>query len=121
MRSHTLVLALAAASQIESATAALSISGNPSIQGTASSLASNLMDYYKSANAGGLLPSPYYWWETGGMMGSMVDYWHYTGDGQYNDIISQTIVAQAGATADFMGPLTDVSLPFLTTPRCITY
>lgn len=36
----------------------------------------------------------------------MIDYWHYTGDAQYNDAVAQAIVSQAGARADFMGPNT---------------
>jgi mannan endo-1,6-alpha-mannosidase len=41
------------------------------------------------------------------MMGSLLDYGHYTGDISYNAITAQAILAQKGAGNDFMGPSTD--------------
>jgi mannan endo-1,6-alpha-mannosidase len=38
-----------------------------------------MMKYYTGNRTGdvpGNLPSPYYWWEAGGMFGIMVDYWY---------------------------------------------
>ncbi|MCJ1310726.1 hydrolase 76 protein [Agyrium rufum] len=67
------------------------------------------MTYYtgnltnNTANVG-LLPSPYYWWEAGAMWGAMVDYWYYTGDTSYNDVVAQAILSQASPTNDFMMP-----------------
>jgi mannan endo-1,6-alpha-mannosidase len=105
MRCRSVALVLAAAYQIEAAS--LSISGNTAISGTASTLASNLMGYYNPANVG-VLPAPYYWWEAAGLWGAMLDYWHYTGDAQYNDQVAQAIISQAGSRDDFMGPYTQV-------------
>ena len=37
-----------------------------------------MMKYYTGNNTGdvpGNLPDPYYWWEAGGMMGTMIEYW----------------------------------------------
>jgi mannan endo-1,6-alpha-mannosidase len=37
------------------------------------------MKWYTGNNTGdvpGNLPSPYYWWEAGGMFMTMVDYWY---------------------------------------------
>ena len=107
MRCRTVALALAAAYQIEATT--LNINGNPAIQGTAATLAQNLMGYYNEADVG-VLPQPYYWWESGAMWGGLIDYWHYTGDASYNDAASKALLAQAGPTLDFMGPQTDVCL-----------
>ncbi len=107
MRCRSLALALAAAYQIEAAS--LSISNSNDISGTASTIASNLMNYYNPANPG-VLPAPYYWWESGAMFNGMIDYWHYTGDAQYNDVIAQAIISQAGSSLDFMGPNTLVCL-----------
>ena len=38
------------------------------------------------------------------MWGGMVEYWHYTGDTSYNDVVAQAILAQASPTDDFMMP-----------------
>ena len=50
----------------------------------------------------GILPPPYYWWEVGGMMMTMIDYWHYTGDTTYNDVVEQAMVFQVGDDNDYM-------------------
>lgn len=66
-----------------------------------------MMTYYtgnQTGNEPGLLPAPYYWWEAGAMWGGMVEYWHYTGDTSYNDVVAQAILAQASPTDDFMMP-----------------
>ena len=66
-----------------------------------------MMTYYTGNQTGkepGLLSAPYYWWEAGAMWGGMVEYWHYTGDTSYNDVVSQAILAQASPTNDFMMP-----------------
>lgn len=36
------------------------------------------------------------------MWGTMVEYWHYTGDATYNVVVSEAILAQASPTKDFM-------------------
>lgn len=52
------------------------------------------------------LPYPgggYYWWEAGGMWGAMIDYWYYTGDTSYNNVVSEALVFQSDAPAnDFL-------------------
>ena len=66
-----------------------------------------MMTYYTGNQSGkepGLLPAPYYWWEAGAMWGGMVEYWYYTGDTSYNDVVAQAILAQASPTDDFMMP-----------------
>jgi len=78
-----------------------------SIRSTAATIAHNMMSYYTGNQTGsepGGLPPPYYWWEAGAMWGSMVEYWHYTGDTSYNDVVSQAILTQASPTNDFMMP-----------------
>jgi hypothetical protein len=50
-----------------------------SIKSAASTVAYGMMKYYTGNNTGdvpGNLPSPYYWWEAGGMFGVMIDYWY---------------------------------------------
>jgi mannan endo-1,6-alpha-mannosidase len=41
------------------------------------------------------------------MLGGMVEYWHYSGDATYNDVVARGLLSQAGPGNDFMGPLTD--------------
>lgn len=73
------------------------------------------MSEYKGNLSGqtpGLLPGPplnpavtnagYFWWEAGAMFGSLLDYWYYTGDESYNDVIYQAILHQVGDRKDFM-------------------
>ena len=52
----------------------------------------------------GLLGDPYYWWEAGAMFGSLIDYWFYTNDTTYNDIVMQAMMHQVGPNAAFMPP-----------------
>lgn len=43
----------------------------------------------------------YYWWECGAMFGSLIDYWHYTGDSTYNDNITQGMLWQASPKRNY--------------------
>ncbi len=38
------------------------------------------------------------------MFGSLIDYWYYTGDSTYNDLVTQGMLFQASPTNDFMPP-----------------
>lgn len=38
---------------------------------------------------------PYYWWTAGGLWGAMLDYYHYTGDPTYNDVVIDALLAPA--------------------------
>jgi mannan endo-1,6-alpha-mannosidase len=105
--SVTLVLALALAAAYQIEATSLSASSNSAISSTAGTLTGKLISYYDPANVG-LLPAPYFWWEAGGMWGVMLDYWHYTGDAQYNNHVAQAIISQAGSRDNFMGPYTVV-------------
>jgi mannan endo-1,6-alpha-mannosidase len=67
----------------------LDLSSDDSIKQAASTIAHDMLTFYVGNQTGqvpGLLPPPYYWWEAGAMFGSLLDYWYYTGDSQYNDI-----------------------------------
>lgn len=66
-----------------------------------------MMSYYTGNLTGneenvGLLPAPYYWWQAGAMWGTMVQYWFYTGDTSYNEVVAAAILSQASPTNDFM-------------------
>ncbi|KAI4123764.1 MAG: hypothetical protein LQ338_005113 [Usnochroma carphineum] len=65
------------------------------------------MTFYNGNQPGGVpgnLPAPYYWWECGAMFGSLLDYYHYTGDDQYNDIVTEGMLFQVGPDNDYMTP-----------------
>lgn len=76
------------------------------------------MTYYKGNQSGqtpGILPGPppagdYYWWEAGALWGAMVEYWHYTGDTSYNDVVTQALLFQVGPNRDYMPPNVTASL-----------
>lgn len=38
------------------------------------------------------------------MFGALIDYWYYTGDTQYNDIVTQAMLWQVGPNEDYMPP-----------------
>lgn len=50
----------------------------------------------------GILYPPYYWWQAGAMFGTLLDYWHYTGDDQYNEMIREGLIHQFGEHLDLM-------------------
>lgn len=45
---------------------------------------------------------PYYWWQAGAMFGQLIDYWYYTNDSTYNDMIRDGLIHQAGENWDFV-------------------
>jgi mannan endo-1,6-alpha-mannosidase len=81
-----------------------------SVKQAASTLAFDSMSYYQGNLSGqtpGILPGPppagpYYWWEAGALWGTMIDYWHYTKDVTYNEVVKAAIIAQSGPNDDFM-------------------
>lgn len=43
-------------------------------------------------------------WEGGALMGALIDYWYYTGDTKWNDIVQQGLLFQVGPNNDYMPP-----------------
>ncbi|KAJ9623277.1 hypothetical protein H2203_006217 [Taxawa tesnikishii (nom. ined.)] len=85
----------------------LNLQDESSIRSAASTVAYGMMKYYNGNTTGnipGLLPGPYYWWEAGAMFGAMIDYWYYTGDTSYNDVVTQAMLFQVGPDEDYMPP-----------------
>ncbi|KAI0376910.1 glycoside hydrolase family 76 protein [Hypomontagnella monticulosa] len=80
-----------------------------SIKNAAKQVAYDLMTYYHGNESGhvpGILPGPppdgdYYWWQGGALWGTMVDYWHFTGDETYNDVTYQALQFQVGENRDY--------------------
>ncbi|KAK8099712.1 glycoside hydrolase family 76 protein [Apiospora kogelbergensis] len=101
-----------------SAATTYSIDSTDAIKQTSRQIAYDLMSYYKGNESGqtpGILPGPppngdYYWWEGGAMWGTMIDYWHLTGDTSYNDVITQSLLWQVGPNRDYMPPNVTASL-----------
>ncbi|CVL00045.1 uncharacterized protein FPRO_09444 [Fusarium proliferatum ET1] len=76
-----------------------------SIKSIAKSIAKDMVGMYHGDEPGqtpGLLPDPYYWWYAGAFMGTLVDYWAYTGDSQYVEITKQALLFQVGDHDDYM-------------------
>lgn len=71
----------------------------------AKTIAAGAMSYYSgTAEKFVDLPKPHYWWQAGALMGSMLDYSHYTGDTSYDRIISTALLGQVGPDFDYMLP-----------------
>ncbi|KAK7746309.1 hypothetical protein SLS53_002268 [Cytospora paraplurivora] len=102
MSSLALGAALASSILAPVASAAYSIASNGDIKSSAAQLAYDTMIYYKGNQSGqtpGILPGPppagdYYWWEGGALWGTMIDYWHFTGDTTYNKVVTQAMLFQ---------------------------
>ncbi|KAF8472572.1 glycosyl hydrolase family 76-domain-containing protein [Kalaharituber pfeilii] len=92
----------------------LNLDDPESIKQAASIAAAGMMKEYVGNQPGqipGKFPDPpYYWWESGAAWGAMVDYWYYTEDTQYNDIVSEGLLWQVGPANNFMPPNASKSL-----------
>ncbi|KFH47566.1 Mannan endo-1,6-alpha-mannosidase-like protein [Hapsidospora chrysogenum ATCC 11550] len=76
-----------------------------SVKEAAATAAWGLVRFYSGNETGdvpGNLPDPYYWWLCGAMMGTLIDYWHFTGDDSYNELVQQAIIHQAGRDRDLL-------------------
>lgn len=76
-----------------------------SVKKAASTMAWDLMSYYQGNLTGfpvGVLPPPHYWWQAGAMWGTMINYWHFTGDDTYNRLVKDALQAQVGEFKDYM-------------------
>lgn len=50
----------------------------------------------------GILYPPYYWWQAGAMFGTILDYYHYTGDDQYNEMVREGLIHNFGEHLDLV-------------------
>ncbi|KAK4226794.1 glycoside hydrolase [Podospora fimiseda] len=83
----------------------LNISSPNSIKGVAKTIAANTMSYYSGTPEKFVdLPQPHFWWQAGALMGSMLDYSHYTGDKSYDKLIARGLLDQVGPDFDYMLP-----------------
>ncbi|KAK9422428.1 putative Glycoside hydrolase [Seiridium unicorne] len=87
----------------------LDITDSVSIRSVASTIAHGVMSLYtgnvtNTDDTLAIWPAPIYWWESGAAWGAMLDYFHYTGDSTYNDVITQAVLSQVGPNFDLMVP-----------------
>ena len=88
-----------------------------SVKTALKTVASGMLSYYtgdKPGDVPGLLPGSlqcnpavegtYCWWEAGAMWGSLINYWQYSGDSEYNPKISQAMQFQRGPDNNFNPP-----------------
>ncbi|KAF2656440.1 glycoside hydrolase family 76 protein [Lophiostoma macrostomum CBS 122681] len=83
-----------------------------SIRSAAKSVAEGLVGMYANINGdqtnvlsgipGLLTYPPYYWWEAGAMFGQLIDYWYYTNDSTYNDMVREGMLFQIGDQMNYM-------------------
>lgn len=59
------------------------------------------MTYYNDTIPG-LLPKPYYWWESGSAANTLINHWAITGDTSYNSLINKALLYQRGSTDNYM-------------------
>ncbi|KAJ3465475.1 hypothetical protein FSOLCH5_005609 [Fusarium solani] len=104
-------LASLAAAANKTAPSSLDINDPDSIKDVAASIAYDAMTYYSGNTSTvpkdlGDLQDPYYWWVAGALWGVMLDYYHFTGDPSYNDVIIQALLAPTnlGPDHDYMPP-----------------
>ncbi|KAH8659257.1 glycosyl hydrolase family 76-domain-containing protein [Tricladium varicosporioides] len=105
-----LVAVLLAASMPTITAINLTVTDPASIKSVAATIAHGMMSYYTGNVTNtpatiGVLPPPYYWWESGAMWGAMMDYYHFTKDSSYNAVLTQALLSQLGPEYDFMVPL----------------
>ncbi|KAL4922943.1 glycoside hydrolase family 76 protein [Aspergillus undulatus] len=95
MRFATLGALLASLSPISALT--IDLSDPQSIKDAASATAYGSLLWY-SGNETGQIPGafPEKWWEGAALFQSLILYWYYTGDDQYNDLVTQGMQWQAG-------------------------
>lgn len=69
-------------------------------------LAHGVQELYNGNTSAGVLGKwpypPYYWWESGGAWGGMMQYWAYTRDESYTDVMMNALVSQLGPNYDFV-------------------
>ncbi|TAQ90271.1 hypothetical protein B7494_g1424 [Chlorociboria aeruginascens] len=85
----------------------LDVTNQTAIKQVASTVAYDLMKWYtgnitNTSTTIGVLPAPYYWWEAGALWGTMLDYYHLTGDPTYNEVTTQALESQVGPNFDYM-------------------
>ncbi|PHH83682.1 hypothetical protein CDD82_5440 [Ophiocordyceps australis] len=78
-----------------------------SVRNVAATLAHDTMAYYRGNTSQpgsidiGNVPKPYYWWVGGALWGAMLDYYHFTQDPSYNDVVIQALLSPPNLAPTF--------------------
>ncbi|KAK7187592.1 hypothetical protein DPSP01_003725 [Paraphaeosphaeria sporulosa] len=84
----------------------IDVKDQDSIKSAAKTIAGGIVKLYKDDLKEELIPGlfsdPYYWWETGAVFGTLVDYSSLTGDKQYDDLLGEGFEHQLGEFDAFM-------------------
>jgi mannan endo-1,6-alpha-mannosidase len=106
MRASTATLALLLACRAQSIS--LDVTDSSSILQAAKVVVDDILQIYTRNGTGpaipGLLPGPYYWYETGLTFDSLINYWSYSGDASVVKTIQEGMLFQAGPEDNFMPP-----------------
>lgn len=73
-----------------------------SLKAAASKAAASAVKFYNDRDSK-LIPGKFdgTWWEGGAFFTFLINYWHWTGDNQYNDLVTEGMSWQGGDTHDF--------------------
>lgn len=83
----------------------LDLSDVNSINSAAKTIARSIVDrYHNGSSIPGLFGEPYYFWQGGLAMDSLIHYWHQTGDDSYNELVGEALRHQLGDNNDFAPP-----------------
>jgi mannan endo-1,6-alpha-mannosidase len=73
-----------------------------SLKSAAKTAAASAVNFYND-RASKLIPGKFdgTWWEGGAFFTFLINYWHWTGDDQYNDLVTEGMSWQGGPNNDF--------------------
>ncbi|KAE9974616.1 hypothetical protein BLS_006114 [Venturia inaequalis] len=83
----------------------LDVDSPESVKEAATIIAKDMMTFYKGEEPGqipGSLLKPYYWWQAGALWGELIEYWAMTGDTQYNNLVTKSLLFQVGEDKNYM-------------------
>lgn len=83
----------------------LDTNNDTTIKEATAKIVKGLLDYYEGTKYGGtvgMFSPPYYWWQAGGAIGSLVDYQFFMEDHQYDQLISDALTHQAGQDYNYI-------------------
>lgn len=91
-------------------TSAIDLSANPSrddLINAANQVKENMLTFYNGNQPGGipgymLNPDVYFWWQTGGFLGQLIQHWAITGNDTYNGLILDAAQFQSSENDYFM-------------------
>ncbi len=77
----------------------IDVTSTSSIKNALYLIQDGVLDYYQGTTYGGtvgMFVDPYYWWEAGAALGSLLDTWYFTKNTTYEDLIMAAMLHQTG-------------------------